>query len=159
MKKIHTDRYIHFTSVHHPGVKLGVINCLAKRAQRVCTSNDELGKEKNHLKAFKHLRRMVTLSSLYEHSHQAEKSEKRKRGDAWGRKEVTPLNLYLTSKDCLRDYICKQKGMRTVFKHFNTLRQQLMHVKSRHKNGDKGIVYQIHCLTRLTLGRQGDPSV
>ena len=31
-KKTHTDRYIHYTSDHHPRIKHGVIQCLMKRA-------------------------------------------------------------------------------------------------------------------------------
>ena len=69
---------------------------------------------------------------------------------------------YLTSKDCMSEglaNICKQNRVRTVFKHSNTLRQQLMHVKSRHKNGDKGIIYQTPCLDcdRTYIGETGRP--
>ena len=48
-KPTHTNRYIHYTSHHHPSVKLGVIKCLRNRMDQVCdsfTRRDEL----NHLR-------------------------------------------------------------------------------------------------------------
>ena len=48
-KKTHTDRYIHFTSNHHPSTKLGVINCLKTRAERIC-DKQHIRKEIQHIK-------------------------------------------------------------------------------------------------------------
>ena len=52
-KKTHTDRYINYSSHHHPNTKSGVISCLRVRAQRVCDI-DQLEQEMEHLEeAFK----------------------------------------------------------------------------------------------------------
>ena len=50
-KKTHTDHYIHYTSDHHPRIKHGVIQCLMKRAQKICMTTEELEEERKHLQA------------------------------------------------------------------------------------------------------------
>ena len=35
-KNTHTDRYINYSSHHHPRIKTGVIACLKNRAEKVC---------------------------------------------------------------------------------------------------------------------------
>ena len=50
-KKTHTDRYIHYTSDHHPRIKYGVIQCLMKRALKICMATEELEEERKHLQA------------------------------------------------------------------------------------------------------------
>ena len=49
-KPTHTDRYLHFTSHHHPRVKPGIALCLKDRAEKICEPNSSsLEKEKEHL--------------------------------------------------------------------------------------------------------------
>jgi hypothetical protein len=95
-KKTHTDKYNHFTFAHHPRVKHGVINCIAKRVQK-SASNDKLGKEKNHIEeAFKkngyleftvqqHIRRAFTLRRKVKEDR-----------EEMSRKKVHPFASYLT---------------------------------------------------------------
>ena len=47
-KRTHTNRYLHFSSYHHPRVKVGIISCLCDRAERICNKKN-IKEEKNHL--------------------------------------------------------------------------------------------------------------
>ena len=40
-KRTYTDRYIHYTSDHHPRIKHGVIQCLMKRTQKICMTTED----------------------------------------------------------------------------------------------------------------------
>ena len=40
-KKMHTDKYLHFTSHHPIAHKLAVMRTLLSRAEKVCTSEDD----------------------------------------------------------------------------------------------------------------------
>ena len=49
-KTMHTDRYLHFTSHHHPRVKTGIALCLKDRAEKICGPNcSSLEEEKEPL--------------------------------------------------------------------------------------------------------------
>ena len=47
-KTTHTDRYINYSSHHHPCIKTGVIQCLRDRAENIC--DREHARMENHLK-------------------------------------------------------------------------------------------------------------
>ena len=55
--------------------------------------------------------------------------------------------------------VCTRKGVKVVFRHPATLRTALTHVKGKHKNADKGIVYQIPCgdCDKSYIGETGRP--
>lgn len=48
-KQTATDRYLDFESAHCKQVKWGVLSCLRRRAERVCTQENDLRTEKNRL--------------------------------------------------------------------------------------------------------------
>ena len=48
-KPTHTDRYIHYTSHHHPRVFSGTINCMKIRADNVCDDENRM-EEISHLR-------------------------------------------------------------------------------------------------------------
>lgn len=47
-KATHTDRYLHFSSHHHPRIMTGVIQCLKRRADMICEKRT-VGPELRHL--------------------------------------------------------------------------------------------------------------
>ena len=50
-KPTQTDRYLHFSSHHHPRVKAGIVLCLRERAEKICGAGSSvLQEEKEHLK-------------------------------------------------------------------------------------------------------------
>ena len=49
-KPTHTDQYLHFTSHHPLQVKTGIIATLARRARNICSTQDSLETELNHLR-------------------------------------------------------------------------------------------------------------
>ena len=53
--------------------------------------------------------------------------------------------------------VCTRKGVKVVFRHSATLRTVLTHVKGRHRNADKEIVYQIP--EKSYIGKTGSPFI
>ena len=49
-KKTHTDQYVHYRSNHPPAVKSGIIGTLTRRAVNVCSTQEALTRELNHLR-------------------------------------------------------------------------------------------------------------
>ena len=50
-KATHMDRYLHFSSHHHPRVKAGIALCHRDRAEKICRAGSSvLQEEKGHLK-------------------------------------------------------------------------------------------------------------
>ena len=144
-KKTHTDRYINFQSHHHPRVKSGVISCLRNRAMRVC-DDEHLKREMIHLK--KTLRANGYPSSMISRSlHQRTPTPPPLEDTTTQEK---PKLLYLpyvkhTSEHIQR--VCKQIGVKTVFKSRGTLRESLMKVKNpRNPLLKKGVVYEVPCM-------------
>ena len=49
MKPTHMDRYLHYSSHHHPKVKSGIADCLHHRAEQICQQGSALADEKMHV--------------------------------------------------------------------------------------------------------------
>ena len=155
-KKTHTDRYINFLSHHHPWVKSGVISCLRNRAMRVC-DDKHLKMEMIHLKrTFRANGYPFGLVSkgLHQRNHPPPSQ-----GDTTTQEKSTLLYLpYVrhTSKHIQR--ICRQIGVKTVFKSRGTLRESLMKVTTpRNPLLKKGVVYEVPCMdcNRSYIGETG----
>jgi len=144
-KITHTDRYINFNSYHHPRVKSGVISCLKNRAERVCDP-EHLKAEMVHLKkTFKangYPPGLISKSLRKRNHHQPSQDNTTV--------QEKPKLLYLpyvrrTSEHIQR--VCKQIGVKTVFKSGGTLRRFLMKVKDpRPPLLKKGVVYRVPCM-------------
>ena len=156
-KKTHTDRYIHYTSNHHPAVKEGTIRCLATRATRICIDPDTLTDEKQHLEtAFvkngypRHMVRQALTKTTRRHEHE-------ERSDA----TRPPLCVlpYVRGLSEKIKRICDSRGVKTVFKRTRTVRDMLTKVKGTHKNSDKGVIYRIPCVDcdNIYIGETGRP--
>ena len=48
-KPTHNDRYLNYTSFHHPAIKFSVCRTLAHRAHSIC-DDKSIGKELDHIK-------------------------------------------------------------------------------------------------------------
>ena len=140
-KKTHTDRYINFQSHHHPQVKSGVISCLKNRAMRVC-DDEHLKMEMIHLKRTFRANGYppsVISRSLQHQTHPPTSQDTTT--------QEKPTLLYLpyvkhTSEHIQR--VCRQIGVKTVFKSRGTLRESLMKVKNlRNSLLKKGVVYEV----------------
>ena len=124
-KPTHTTRYIHYSSHHPPSVKSGIIRCLRNRMDQVCdkfTIRDEL----NHLRtsflypAQEVSRGLQPKSPWIQSQPDANTTDK-------------PKVLYLPyiqhiAKPIQR--VCRQLGVKIVFRSAQTLRQQLVKVKT-----------------------------
>ena len=63
-KRTHTDRYIHYSSHHHPRILTGVIRCLKNRADNVCDSQTRASELKHLFEANGYPTRMVRRAHL-----------------------------------------------------------------------------------------------
>ena len=121
-KKTHTDRYLHFRSLHHPQVKTGMISCLRKRAERVCTEG--LTEVLQHLSgAFQGngYPRKVIHGVLKKHGSSKETKDDEQR------MLVLPYIKGLNEKIRLA---CRPLSVKTVFRSSTTLRNLLTQVKT-----------------------------
>lgn len=113
-KATHTDRYLHYTSHHHPHILTGVVQCLKRRAETVCveqTAREELRHLQNTFEAngyprskVRHiLNKVTTPRSETENSSDQEEQQKLL---------VLPY-LRNTSEHIQR--CCERLGIRAVF--------------------------------------------
>ena len=135
-KKTHTDRYLNFSSHHHPQVFAGVVACLRRRAANICDSeNEEL--EVTHLntvfRANGYTPQCIEplLQKKYE-CHQSSATESKQKPPE---EESKYLCLpYVRSVSERIDRVCKSiKSVRikTAFTPVKTLRQVLTRVKNK----------------------------
>ena len=143
-KPTHTDRYIHFSSHHHPRILRGVIQCLRDRACNICDDSSRR-KEITHLKKVflaNGYPEPMTSRTLNHQGHSppvlAETTENEK-------KKILYL-LYIKGVSEKIELLCAPLGVKTVFKSRHTLRQSLMRVKSPRQDDLKaGVVYEVPC--------------
>ena len=145
-KRTHTNRYLHFSSYHHPRVKVGIISCLRDRAERIC-NEESIKEEKNHLQE-------VFEANSYPPKlvqHSLSKRSGKLKGSVQQDDEEDENNpvLCLPYVQGLSEKIEKQTkdiNIRTVFTAKHTLRSCLMKVKTPRNSLDhKGVVYSIPC--------------
>ena len=147
-KKTHTDRYINFSSHHHPQVKSGVISCLRNRAEKAC-DQEHLKTEMVHLKkTFKANGYPPCL--ILKGLHQQNRHPPQPSQDDTTSQEERPKLLYLPYVKGISEHIqrvCRQMNVRAVFRSRGTLRESLMRVKiPRPPLLKKGVVYKVPCM-------------
>ena len=133
------DRYLHYSSYHHPKVKSGIADCLHHRAERICQQGSALADERMHVQ-------MVLMANGYPKQALVKKRRKRQDGcwSGWPRARVFLPYIKGISEKIRR--VCKPMDVQMVFTSRNTLRKSLMKVKGRPGMMDmKGIVYSIPC--------------
>ena len=138
-KSTHTDRYLHFDSHHPVHVKRGVVKCLFNRAEKVTTEVEDLEGEREHLKE-------VFGWNGYPKSFISNSTNRDGTQDQSSADEVRVVIPYVRglSEDIRR--VCRQFGIRTVFKSAPTLREKLTRVKDKLPMGKlSNVVYQVPC--------------
>ena len=136
---IHTDRYLHFDSHHPVHVKRGVVKCLFNRAEKVTTEVEDLEGEREHLKE-------VFGWNGYPKSFISNSTNRDSTQDQSSADEVRVVIPYVRglSEDIRR--VCRQFGIRTVFKSAPTFREKLTRVKDKLPMGKlSNVVYQVPC--------------
>ena len=145
-KPTHTDRYIHFSSHHHPRVINGTVLCLKNRANNICTKDKT--KEFEHLeKVFrqngypkKMIQRALNRTPKPSHSETIDEDQE----DTDAKKKI--FLPYVKGVSERIEKVCRQLNIHTVFKSNGTLRQSLMRVKNRRPvEARRGVVYEVPC--------------
>ena len=146
-KATHTDRYINFSSHHHPRIKTGVIHCLKRRADSVCDGST-IDQERKHLQdtfeANGYPRRIVQQALRKRRGPETEKT--RSEEDDQERTKLLILP-YLKNTSEQIERTCRALGVKPVFKSQCTLRRSLTRVKSaRPELKKKEVVYEVPCM-------------
>jgi len=127
-KKTHTNRYINYLSHHHLKTKTGVIACLSNRAEKVC-GQQSLKSELSHLKkTFEANGYPPSLLSreLHQETPQPTQSNTNDQENQCQKVIYLPY-VQQTSEHIQR--ICRQIGVKAVFKSQSTLREALMKLR------------------------------
>ena len=141
-KPTHTDMYLHWDSYHQLAAKYSVINTLRHRAKTVCTTNQILEKEEDHL--FTALRRCKYPAGAWTRTN-IQRKQKNKQGTSNTMKShiVVPYMKGL-SETCKN--ICRRHGVEVYFKGGRTIRDLLVHPKDKDTILKKsGVIYKYSC--------------
>ena len=147
-KDTHTDRYINYSSHHHPRTKTGVITCLRNRADNVCDHHHKQS-EMVHLKiTFRANGYPITLINKTlqkQKPNQTTTNRDTNRNTDQERPKVLYLP-YVKHTSELIQRACRRLGIRVVFKSHGTLHRTLMRVKNaRPELKMKEVVYEVPC--------------
>ena len=144
-KPTHTDRYIQFSSHHHPRILRGVIQCLRDRALNVCD-----GKSKPT--ELKHLKRVFMANGypkrLTEHTlrHHTTRNQPTQQDTTSESNKKLLFLPYIRGVSEKIERICFHLGVKVISKSQDTLRQSLMKVKAtRPEEKQRGVVYEVPC--------------
>lgn len=144
-KTTHTDRYINYSSHHHPRIKSGVVQCLKRRAEKVC-DDETIDQERRHLQhtfeANGYPRRIVQRTLKRRRRPETEEASNE------CEQEQTKLLIlpYLKNTSEQIERTCRSLGVKAVFKSQGTLRQWLTKVKTaRPELRKKDVIYEVPC--------------
>ena len=152
----HTNQYLNYRSHHHPQVKLGIVQCLKQRANKICS-------EKN-VKAEKELLEKVFVANGYPSKRVSEAMDKEKTSkegtEGEEEEEEGKKLLVLPYIQGLSEKItktCRRFNIKTAFTSRPTLRNLLCHVKGKPPPEARlGIVYGVPCnCGRTYIGETG----
>ena len=143
-KNTHTDRYIHFTSHHHPRVLSGVIKCLKNRADKICDT-------KGSARELSHLRKVFQANGypreVIEHSLNPRRTNRQQTNPPSSSTKKILLLPYIKGLSEEIQRRCKNLSIKTIFKSSNTIRSLLTKVKTPQPTDKKvGVVYEIPCM-------------
>ena len=154
-KPTHTDRYIHFSSHHHPRVFSGTVLCLKNRANNICS-------KENKTKEFEHLRKVFRQNGYPKKVIQRALNRPPKPSQSEtmddDEESTDAKKIFLPYVKGVIEKVCHQLNIKTIFKSNGTLRQTLMRVKNRRPiEARRGVVYEVPCrdCSRRYIGETG----
>ena len=146
-KSPHTDLYFHWDSHHHLSAKYSVINTLKHRARTVCSNQQLLKEEEDHLNK--------TLSNckypawvLNKANIRSKRNNRSKKNNSNGNNKNKPYIVVHCmkglSESCKK--ICRKHGIGMYFKGDNTIKELLVHPKDKDNILQKsGVIYRYKC--------------
>jgi Reverse transcriptase (RNA-dependent DNA polymerase) len=152
-KKTHTDRYLNYLSNHAEKTKIGVVKCLQKRAEAICSSEKALTEEQEKIKnAF--------LQNGYP-ENVIKKAHKTRIPSTQSLQPVVTATIPYSGKTSeIIKRICRKYNVRVACHSRDTLRKRLNKVTPLQPSENKrNVVYQIPMepCNRVYIGETGQP--
>ena len=142
-KPTYTDMYLHWDSYHHLSAKYSVINTLRHRAKTVCSTQQLLKEEEDHL--YNALRICKYPLWAWNRTNIMKKQKKNNQGNKNIKKSyiVVPYRKGL-GETCKN--ICRRYGVEVYFRGGSTIRDLQVHPKDRDTILKKsGVIYRYRC--------------
>ena len=152
-KPTHTDLYLQWDSHHSIAAKYSVINTLHHRAKAVCSKNQLLKGEEDHLQKVltgnKYPLWPLNRVKLKNKTTQAQKQRKQQNANAKvtsGNKKSYMVLPYVKGLSESMKNVGKKHGIQTYFRGGNTIKSLLMTPKDKdHISKKSGIIYRFKC--------------
>ena len=152
-KPIHTDLYLQWDSHHSIATKYSVINTIHHRAKAVCSSNQLLKEEEDHLQKVltgnKYPLWALSRVKIKNKTTQAEQCRKQQNANArvtTGNQKSYMVLPYVKGLSESMKNVGKKHGIQTYFRGGNTIKSLLMTPKDKdHITKKSGIIYRFKC--------------
>ena len=142
-KPTHTDMYLHWDSYHHLSAKYSVINTLRHRAKTVCSTQQLLKEEEDHL--HNSLRRCKYPYGLGTELTSRRKPKKNNQGNKNINKSCIVVPYMKGLGETCKN-ICRRYGVEVYFRGGSTIRDLLVHPKDRDTILKKSrVIYRYRC--------------
>ena len=146
-KPIHTDLYLQWNSHHHLSAKFSVINTLRYRARTVCSNNQLMKDEEDHLdRALSNCKypRWALNRANFTIKQKKTTSNNNKNSNNKNKPYIVVPYMKDLSESCRN--ICRRHGIEMYFKGANTFRKLLVHPKDKDSMLKKsGVIYRFKC--------------
>ena len=145
-KPIHTDLYLQWDSHHHLSAKYSVIKTLRHRGRTVCSNNQLLMEEEDHLNRALSNCRCPTWAlnrAKFTNKHNTKTKKNKTTNNLNNKKKPYIVVPYMKglSESCKN--ICRRHSIEMYFKGANTIRQLLVHPKDKDDILKKsGVIYR-----------------
>ena len=132
-KPTHTDLYLHWDSNHHLSARFSVINTLRHRVKTVCSSNHLLKEEEQHLnkalRTCKYPGWALNRGNIKQNKKNNKQGANRSNNTNTRKPYIVIRYLQGMSESCKT--ICRKHGVEMYFKGGNTIRDLLVHPRTR----------------------------
>ena len=142
-KPTHTDQYLNFESNHHLDHKRSVVRTLFHRADKLVTNEEDKKAEMEHVKTA--LRTNGYPEWMFAIPKKKDKNDKDKNKGTNTKKPNIGLPYLRDISETLHR-VFRKHGVNIYHKPYNSIRQQVTHVKDKTEKMKKcGVVYYIQC--------------